>query len=136
MPNTIPPDAAAAQRILLASDGADERTGAIDLPGLFLRACAREGLGRHAQIAQLLNMSESQVSKAFSWDYPDNPVLKGASVRPGDPAGPAAIKLRILRTFFSLGSEATGMELGTLSQRVRQIEQVLSALKGVLGDQA
>ena len=105
----------------------------IDLPELLLRACGREGLGRHVQIASLLSMSESQVAKALSWNYADNPVLKGLSVTAEDTPEDRAIKVGIIRAWSSLMAEAVGMEFGTLSTKVHQIEQIMTALRKVLG---
>lgn len=75
---------------------------AVDLCDLFVSAFVRQGYNRQ-QAAGLLNMKESQFTKAFSANYPDqNTVMKRLGQVPGD----------VLKEFATLLAERVGLSVG------------------------
>ncbi len=80
---------------------------AIDLCELVVSAFVRKGYNRQ-QAAGLLNMKESQFSKAFSANYPDqNTCMKRLGLVPVD----------VLKEFASLLAERVGLAVGVESER-------------------
>lgn len=80
---------------------------AVDLCELVVSAFVRKGYNRQ-QAAGMLNMKESQFSKAFSANYPDqNTTMKRLGQIPGD----------VLKEFASLLAERVGLAIGVESER-------------------
>lgn len=95
---------------------------AVDVCDLVVSAFVRKGYNRQ-QAAGLLNMKESQFSKAFSANYPDqNTVMKRLGQIPGD----------VLREFAALLAERVGLSIGINAAKVEASERLADAVLNVL----
>lgn len=94
----------------------------VDLCELVVSAFVRKGYNRQ-QAAGVLNMKESQFTKAFSQNYPDqNTVMKRLGQIPSD----------VLKEFASLLAEQVGLGAGIDNEKVTAAVQVADAINHLM----